>query len=406
MNYLYVNKNYPLFFIAIIFFLSTLWDFRLNDQIRIFDLLSFLIIIGLSFYLYMNKSREIYKSFLKKSDLFPFLIVVLIWAIYGAINYHHKSSVAIICGVSILIICNLVFNLSIHFGRFLVFIIGLHLLAFYFQFLSYIFFHYKLDYLSIINITSRIFPEDGAFFYRASGLFREPSSYALNMFLMLVILLKFYKKHIIFSLGLLSIFLSGSLWGLFSVFVFSGCYFFNNYKLSLVNFKKLFFYFFCIIAFMGAFFLMSKPSHIKYPNTINRIMNFKSDGSFIERFQHSNINNIKFSESFTSGEMLIPRLNPSSNFAFLFGTGISTHFFFEKHPVNGYHLIYLTFGLIGTLTLFWSFLWALRKRLFNEKLIFTTLTLFSLSNYPLFTYLIFWLFLFFIFNLSFHAYQK
>ena len=406
MRYLYVNKNYPLFFIAIIFFLSTLWDFRLNDQIRIFDLLSFLIIIGLSFYLYMNKSREIYKSFLKKSDLFPFLIVVLIWAIYGAINYHHKSSVAIICGVSILIICNLVFNLSIHFGRFLVFIIGLHLLAFYFQFLSYIFFHYKLDYLSIINITSRIFPEDGAFFYRASGLFREPSSYALNMFLMLVILLKFYKKHIIFSLGLLSIFLSGSLWGLFSVFVFSGCYFFNNYKLSLVNFKKLFFYFFCIIAFMGTFLLIAKPPFHKYPNTINRIINLKSDGSFIERFQHSNIQNIKFSDSLTSGEILMPRLNPSSNFTFLFGTGISTHFFFERHPVNGYHLIYLTFGLIGTLTLFWSFLWTFRKRLFNEKLIFITLTLFSLSNYPLFTYLIFWLFLFFIFNLSFHAYQK
>ena len=165
MNYLYVNKNYPLFFIAIIFFLSTLWDFRLNDQIRIFDLLSFLIIIGLSFYLYMNKSREIYKSFLKKSDLFPFLIVVLIWAIYGAINYHHKSSVAIICGVSILIICSLVFNLSIHFGRFLVFIIGLHLLVLFFEFMHSLFFHYKLDYLSIINITCSIFPEDSTFFY-------------------------------------------------------------------------------------------------------------------------------------------------------------------------------------------------------------------------------------------------
>jgi len=406
MNYLYENKNYPLFFIAIIFFLATLWDFRLNDQIRIFDLLSLLVVTGFSFYLLINKSSEIYQSFLKKSDLFPFSIVVLIWAIYGAINYHHKSSVAIICGVFILVICSLLFKLSIHFGKLLILIICFHLLAFYSQFLAYIFFHYKLDYLSIVNITSRIFPEDSTFFYRASGLFREPSSYALNMFLMLVILLKFYKKHIIFGLGLLSIFLSGSLWGLFSVFIFSGCYFLTNYKLSLVNFKKLFFYFFCIIAFMGTFLLIVKPPFHKYPNTINRIINLKSDGSFIERFQHSNIDNIKFSDSLTSGEILMPRLNLSSNFTFLFGTGISTHFFFEKHPVNGYHLIYLTFGLIGTLTLFWSFLWAFRKRFFNEKLIFTTLTLFSLSNYPLFTYLIFWLFLFFIFNLSFHAYQK
>jgi hypothetical protein len=406
MNSFFTHKINPFLPTALIVFLATLWDFRLNNQIRIFDLISLLTILVSTFYFYISTNKGDYKNLVSNKNIFPFLSVVFLWAIYGLVNYHHKSSIGIIIGSLVLFIYCSTFKPNILIGKYLSLIISFHLLAFYTQFFTYIIFHYKLDYLSIINISSAIFPEDGNFFYRGSGLFREPSSYALNMFLMLTILMKFYQKHFIFGLGLLSIFLSGSLWGFFSFFVFVGCYFFNYYKLSFSNVKKLFIWLLLILSLMVGFLLVTKPSNIHYPNTINRIINFKSDGSFIERFQHSNINNINFSSVAPGKEMINPIINLSSDQFFLFGRGISTHFFFEKHPLNGYHLIFLSFGLFGTTALFFSFFLAIKNQSFKEKFIFTTLIAFSLSNYPLFTHLIFWLFLTFIFNSSLYAQKR
>ena len=168
------------------------------------------------------------------------------------------------------------------------FVLIIHLAFFYTQYLLYTFFNIKLDYLYVLTGEQQ---RMGAaklkeFFnlIRATGLFSEPGSYSVYIYILVSIKLLIRKNIDILSIiGIASMFLSYSMTGVLMAFYFLGIYlFFTKY-----NMKKVIALFISIIILVG---ILALKSEVFLGPIQERLLNIQEDGSASARFQ-GNISN-------------------------------------------------------------------------------------------------------------------
>lgn len=402
------NLNFFIFpiFLSFTIFLSSLSDFRVN-AVRIFDiaaiLLTFLFIFCTKQKL--NKLRDLSRY----QKAIPFFIVIFLWSLYGYLNFHHRSSLAIILLSAIFLLLfvfteNNLKNTNL-IGKYLTFIVLFHILAFFIQYLGFILFHIVIDYQIPFGYISRIFPEDSSNVLRASGILQEPNSYCVNIFLLLICYLTTNFSRVVFFLGILTMVLSGSLWGLAVAFFLILIFFTSTYS----NFYSLRFLFFklvpllvILIFFSSTYFYFTKPSHMEMPNIYYRIKNIRGDPSFVERFRKSNLNNNIF-DSYENGSFTLGYFvnNKSDLFVKMIGEGFSTHYFQLGLPANTFSLLLKSFGYFGIFSLILSFFYLISNLSIGKISFVSAYLVIIFTSYPILTYYIFWISLFYlIVNLS------
>ncbi len=397
------NFNFPIFpvFLTLTLFLSSLSDFRVN-AVRIFDIMA--IVLTLLYIFCAEQKLNKLRNLSKYQKAIPFFIVIFLWSVYGYLNFHHRSSLAIILLSSIFLLLfvfteNNLKNTNL-IGKYLTFIILFHILAFFVQYLGFILFHIVIDYQIPFGYISRIFPEGSSHILRASGIFQEPNTYCVNIFLLLICYINCNFSKWVFFLGVLSMVLSGSLWGLavafFLIFIFYASTQNNFYSLRFL-FSKLIPRLVILIFFSSTYFYFTKPSYLEIPNIYNRIKNINTDPSFIERFKKSNLNNNIFGSyengSFTLGHFVN---NKDDLFVKMIGEGFSTHYFQLGLPVNTFSLLLKSFGYFGVFFLALSFLYLISSLSIGKISFVSAYLVIIFTSYPILTYYIFWISLFYL----------
>jgi hypothetical protein len=222
-----------------------------------------------------------------------------------------------------------------------------------------------LDYSSYFgSIESRGVNENLAYF-RPHGIFQEPNGYCTAMFCLLALTNYFIvRRKSIEYIGLLSMFLSLSLWGIVAAILLLICL---NVRFSFKQFVMLStFLAIFVYAFSSIDWVLLADNSI----TLTRILNVGDDASFDQR----------------SGGMSI--LATGLDISFLWGFGVNTDSFQEVYGANGLSFLVYSFGAIGTCFLFITISVMLRFSLL--PLLFLAMLL---TTYPPFSYMYFWLWL-------------
>ncbi len=375
------RKQVGNFSAAIAIAASTLWDFRIND-LRVFDFISILFIL-----IYLAcRPRTILKFNSGQKEAFIFFILIIVYAILGYILHGHRSSIAII------LLALLSFILIgrpdwTERPRFFAYLLIIHIITFYIQFIAQIFFNFSIDYHTILGANSRTTSDSG--YFRASGLFQEPNSFSLNLFILGTIIILQRKYSPLLFLAAVTMALSKSLWGIIAALYLLLIYIpidRKNIKLNLVLILI-----FSTIFNLYIWFNDTRSNNI--PFIYDRIINIFSDGSFRERYiQNTCDNDIR---SYNDNASLFIR-----SVSYIFGNGLSTHYFTQCLAANGVSFLVKALGLVGFTALLGSFMIALRGLTYSTKLFAFMAIGFSFTTYPLVTYLLFWLWLTAIINLS------
>lgn len=247
-------------------------------------------------------------------------------------------------------------------------LIFIGLLFFYFQYAAYKLLGMVVDYHSYFGaLNPRVFNEETGYF-RAGGLFQEPNSFCLMLF-MLNILHMFSKNGksdmLLFS-SLVAMFLSESLWGFGAILILlmvrAGLFNLNGVwlplLLSVTGLAS-----FVLVIFMGSPSLLAT---IIDPITVARIFDIGNDPSFKARFGGD-------TDIFLDGHLLV-------------GNGLSTEFFQSFLGANAISFYIYSFGLLGLL-LFFGWIMATTKK---GRLETVVVILFAMTSYPLFTYVFWW----------------
>ena len=158
---------------------ASLWDFRLAT-LRIFDLVSLVFICGF-FALEFDVKRD---WFSRRAYILPLVVLFVAYAIYGYVNFDHRSSLAIVL-LSLICLQFAGYANASWLARVFRWIVYLNVAAVLLQYFSFRLFGVLLDPNQLLGVTSRIFEGGGGIPYiRAAGLFQEPNSCALNIFMM------------------------------------------------------------------------------------------------------------------------------------------------------------------------------------------------------------------------------
>ena len=397
------NFNFLIFpiFLSLTLFLSSLSDFRVN-AVRIFDIVAILLTL---FFIFcakqkLNKLRDLSRY----QKAIPFFIIIFLWSLYGYLNFHHRSSLAIILLSTIFLLLfvfaeNNLKNTNL-IGKYLTFIILFHIFAFFAQYLGFILFHIVIDYQIPFGYISRIFPQDSAHVLRASGIFQEPNTYCVNIFSLLICYLNCNFSRGVFFLGILSMVLSGSLWGL-AVAFFLILILFASTQSNFCSLRSLFSKLAPLLVILifssSTYFYFTKPSDQEMPNIYNRIKNIRTDPSFIERFKKSNRNNNIF-DSYENGSFTLGHFvnNKDDLFVKMIGEGFSTHYFQLGLPANTFSLLLKSFGYFGIISLVLSFFYLISNLSIGKISFVSAYLVIIFTSYPILTYYIFWISLFYL----------
>lgn len=339
-------------FIFIIFFFSTLFDwYNVKYGIRVFDVLIVLAVITYSISLIDLKFYNInYQIFF----LLPGLALGLALA-----KVHHVSFFLFSFYIFFNLFLRANFNKSQVIKQIRIIII-IHLLFFILQYLGfYLFGNTFSDYREIFGMRPLRIWNEALNYFRPSGLYEEPNSYAVSLY-MLIFLYYIVNRKIDFILivGCISILLSQSLWGFGAVVVIISIIMMDK-KLSLV-YIALFASTVILLSIMNPDLILSDTSLTTY----KRITNIFTDGSFIARY------GIDFTEV--------------SLFSFLVGHGIGVEGYHASLGGNGYAAIIFYFGVVGLL----GFLLLFYRMASNIS--FFIGIVFILSTTPMIFYFIFW----------------
>ena len=248
-------------------------------------------------------------------------------------------------------------------------LIGLSLLFFFIQFIAYKSFAIIVDYHSYFGtVAPRTFNEDTGYF-RAAGLFEEPNSYCLTLFMLNVLRLFLARRQfdILFLISLLTLVLSESFWGIGAMFVL--LLLANRLSRSTVSV-------FTLLASLGGLLLvgfivlMNWPIIVEAifdPITVQRLVNLDADPSMAGRYGGST-----------------NRLDV--DFPFIVGHGLTTSEFHAFSGANGIGFYLYCFGILGMLLFLTWIVVDSRK----NSLWIAVAILFAMTSYPLFTYAFWW----------------
>lgn len=234
------------------------------------------------------------------------------------------------------------------------------------------------------SISSRDYNPDINFF-RPSGLFQEPNSFAVFLFLGATIILSVNEELTIFSglavmAGIAGLFISNSLWGWGAAFICVALYW------RKIGIKRT--------AYTGLALLLTAVVWAS-PVTVSRILNVKSESSLQERYLGARV------ESHSSYLSIVK--NSDQNFRSLLGAlkvivgnGISSEGYQFVRGANSFSYLYVNCGVLGIALylLFW-----LRVAWRDGWQIFPV-AVFLLSSYPYFTYMIFWIWVLMVSNIN------
>lgn len=247
-------------------------------------------------------------------------------------------------------------------------LIFIELLFFFFQYVAFTLFGSVVDYHSYFGaLNSRIFNEETGYF-RAAGLFQEPNSFCLMLFMLniLHIFSRNGKSDMLLFSSLVAMFLSESLWGFGAILILlmvrAGLFSLNGVWLPLL----------LSVTGLASFVLvvfMSSPSlfaTIVNPITVARIFDIGNDPSFKARF-------VGDTDVVLDGHLLV-------------GNGLSTEFFQSFLGANAISFYIYSFGILGLL-LFLGWIMATTKK---GRLEIAVIILFAMTSYPLFTYVFWW----------------
>lgn len=369
---------------VIAFASASLWDFRLFD-LRLFDGLA-LACLGVYFAL----SLENLTGFmLRRRNYWVLFSAIIFYAAVGYASYFHRSSLAI------LVLTIVGFALIGRrewldaLGAMLWPLVGIHMLFFFIQFGAFYGFQYVIDYQAALGGASRIMRS--ADHMRAAGLFQEPNSYCLNILVLASMAILARPSRPYALAAALTTLLSESLWGIgVSIVILL----LNEMRLQESPRRfviALIFSMTSIAIIANAYLWLGKSPSKPIPDIYARIIDILSDFSLRERYIQSTC---------ALDERTVVASSHTAYIAkWTFGEGLSTQFFKECLPANGFAFLLKSFGVAGLVFLLVGFALALRGLSIGGKLYAAFAIGFSFTSYPLVTYVIFWLWLPTIINL-------
>jgi hypothetical protein len=363
---------------------ATLWDFRVSN-LRIFDLAAMVCLVG-----YVALCPEQRSGFFSRRRDFLFLFAVIVaYALLGLILNQHRSSAAILLltatGYLLIGRTEWVVRENLFFW-----LIIFHAIPFLVQFFAFPLFDVMIDFQTIAGAHSRIDQglAEGIHQIRASGLFQEPNSYSLNMFVLGTIVTLQGPSLLIVTLAAVTMALSQSLWG-----IAAACVLLLLYGLRYPGAGKRIVVAGLIFAgIVNAYLWLNLRPKESIPFVYDRVMRVFTDTSIRERFV---INQCPEQVKEKMRSLSTPVRVAST----VFGEGLSTRYFTECLAANGISFLFKSFGLVGLAALLVSFAMALRGLPASAKLYALVAIGFSFTTYPLVTYLLFWLWLAAVINL-------
>lgn len=364
--------------------MATLWDFRVAN-IRIFDAVAVAILVPVAA-LALWRGPRVRLMF---GTLF-FIVWMAAYAAYGFAALHHRSSLAIIFGVLLLLVLT---QLRPHLFAATVWYslaAWIHVAAFVIQVAVSRITGTILDYHDGL---SRIYTEAPS--QRWCGLFEEPNSYSLTIFMLLIVAMIFRPSRLLLIVGAATMVISQSLWGVGmggGVIVIHGL---TRMSLERQRFRDaartIIVNGLVVLAISSAFLWADKPARLEYPPLIGRILTLAGDSSLRDRYiDQSHTDKLRgwlidIKPKF--GFSLPPWVKP------MFGYGLSTAYFLGGLPDNGYALIWKSFGAAGSGLLFAVLAMMLRPLPKGQRRVIAVSIAFIMTTYPLFTYLVLWLWL-------------
>lgn len=379
------KDNWAIFFFATASACATLWDFRFHN-IRIFDI-SGLIFLFAFFWLQWTPLSTWLQS---RREVLFFYGILIFYAALGLILHNHRSSFAIIA----LGLVGFALNgqrewLSFH-ALFRCLII-LHMAFFFVQFGAFYIIGETFDLHQYFGEPTHNIRN--ATEIRASGLFREPNSYCINLFLLTTLATLQKSSRLIVFLSATTMVLSQSLWG----FGAAGILILMSEAREATFSYRIIKTYIVMLVLLGTIFNIYlwaiKPASDQLPYFYSRIINLYNDQSFRDRYigrktgdycdatEHPKI-------LVDSGDPILKRLP-----FWMFGEGLTTSYFLQCLPANGVAFFFKSFGILGLSALVFGLSQALRKASLRDRVFVAVTIIFSLTTYPLITYLIFWIWL-------------
>jgi hypothetical protein len=343
-----MSKVYNIIVFLIIFSLS-LNEFYHEYFGRVLDYLSIVLIF--LYFLLNKKHRTFYKS---DFSLFLFFIPYIA---FGFINGNILPSLAVLLGVSVVVLfTKSIFKNSQKLSFIFDIVIGLHLIAFFIQIISFYIFDKPFSYVDFFPFLqkSRVYNED-LNLLRPGGFMMEPNSYSANIFLLTFISYKFNNKLTAISkIGLISVPFTTSLWGIVSIFMLVFLNLKLKYKVAIL----------CLILFLTPLIYNLLENSLAFERVIKIIEDPTSDNSIVARLGLDNKMSINV-------------------FTLFLGNGINSTEFQGFLGGNGFSYLIFCLGIIGSMILFfWIYI--------SNNLTISILFLLFHFTFPYYSYLIFW----------------
>jgi hypothetical protein len=362
-------------------FLATLWDFRLFG-VRVFDLFSLAILLIL-----MAKNLWDNRGITFSSNLNRLASIIIVYSIFAFLVFRHQSSIVIIVGSILLVGSTLLDRELMAMGPWYRWFAWVHIAAFSLQLFIYFIFHKILDFHEFYGQSSRIFNNPQQ---RGSGLFQEPNSYCLAIFMLVASSTAFRASRTLTMVAGITMMISQSLWGVAGaslLIVIQEIREDTNLHLALFKITKNII---ILLSISLLFLQITRPLEYAYPPIIERLAHLESDSSLRERYL---VNNTLGPGQIPLAPPPVPVFQLPPMVQLLVGSGLSTHYFLDHLPANGFALIGKSFGFLGSLLLLWALIKLLKPLPRHERWAIICILAFSTTNYPLFTYLIYWVWL-------------
>jgi len=381
---------WPIILLAAAWTAASLWDFRFRG-LRPFDVFA----LGTIFGFIVLTWTEDKKWSTRGRPVLPLFVTFIAYCVFGYIDYRHRSSVAMIVlsAVGLYLIVTERSRDAFVICRWLC---AVHIAAFIIQIGVYHIFGRTIDFHQMYGAHSRLYFESS---FRGAGLFQEPNSYCLNLFVLAAAAIFAQPSRSLAIFAGTSMMLSQSLWGAAAGLLLVAL---NEVRQAGPFPRRVAMgvtAWLAMLLVFNAYLWSVKPVRLARPEFYNRLVNYQDDTSMRDRY----LANGSYIESCPNCEPFVdraPAFHIPPIVKSLFGDGLSTQVFINKVPANGMAFLFNSFGLIGLILLAGCVLLALRGLLIADAIFIVVAVGFSFTTYPLITYVQFWLWVPTLLNLA------
>ena len=340
--------------IFILIFFPFLWDYYIFS-LRIFDIISFFIIIFITMLTIIKKSKKITAP----PKILFFLSFIVLYATFGLlVSQDFRSFLGIIMGVIYFALLPSIIS-SENIMRIMRIVLIVMVSAFLIQFVYAQLFNDIINYHSLTGGVPRLESGRGL---RSSGLFLEPTSYVTTLTMILIIQFISKKFGRLEFIGIITMYLSMSFFAYFAATILLFIYMYGLKE--NMNMRWFLFLFLFIFTVLSVFvWIFSDLVNIFF---IERLINISEDPSVIAR--------LGFFSNFNFDNSII-----------FFGHGLSS-FNSGSFGYSGLGSLLSNFGIFGIFIFIFIFISVFRR---NFLLAGTGFSIILMAG-PLWTYLVLW----------------